>query len=201
MTSSKIVSPAPTACEYMIKHGLSPRLHVSRDVEEDFEDAIGTNDYPNCLVIGDVMERLSRDFVDESLELMLKCPVKPKIIALGTGRYYKDSGRLRMDTGAYAKAFEYCLGVESINIGKPSKEFFEQAMGVVGGSCQDTIMIGDDLISDVGGAQKLGLRGFLVRTGKFSKSDETNKLVRPDHIFNDLNEAMNVLCSLYPKVQ
>ena len=29
------------------------------------------------------------------------------------------------------------------------------------------VMIGDDIVSDVGGAQKLGIRGVQVRTGKF----------------------------------
>ena len=28
-------------------------------------------------------------------------------------------------------------------------------------------MIGDDLINDVGGAQSAGMRGILVRTGKY----------------------------------
>ena len=30
-----------------------------------------------------------------------------------------------------------------------------------------TIMIGDDVVSDVGGAQSCGLGGVLVRTGKY----------------------------------
>ena len=29
------------------------------------------------------------------------------------------------------------------------------------------VMIGDDLVSDVGGAQRCGLAGILVRTGKY----------------------------------
>jgi len=28
-------------------------------------------------------------------------------------------------------------------------------------------MIGDDILSDVGGAQKMGMKGVQVRTGKF----------------------------------
>ena len=29
------------------------------------------------------------------------------------------------------------------------------------------VMIGDDILSDVGGAQKMGMKGGQVRTGKF----------------------------------
>lgn len=31
----------------------------------------------------------------------------------------------------------------------------------------EVVMIGDDIVGDVGGAQSAGLRGILVRTGKY----------------------------------
>lgn len=195
---SSIVSPAPVACNYIMENKLRPRLHVFEGIKEDFKPAIdileAIQQPPNCLVIGDVMTQLNRDFVDESMELMLRCEEKPKLIALGTGRYYKDSGKLRMDTGAYVKAFEYCLGVESINIGKPSSEFFGKALEVIGAKPEETIMIGDDLVSDVGGAQDLGLRGILVRTGKYKPADESNPLVKPDYVFDNLAQAIEKIC-------
>lgn len=195
-----IVSPAPAACSYILENNLRPRLHVFDKIKEDFDDVLrlmdGSKEPPNCLVIGDVMDQLSRDYVDESLELMLRCPEAPTIIKLGAGRYYKDGGRLRMDTGAYAKAFEYCLGVESINIGKPSGVFFQEALEKLGGTREQTIMIGDDLISDVGGAKTFGLRGFLVRTGKYKQNDEINPNVKADQVFDNLAQAIDKICQL-----
>ena len=47
-------------------------------------------------------------------------------------------------------------------------------------------MIGDDIVSDVGGAQKAGIRGVQVRTGKFRASDEDHPLVKPDMIVDNL---------------
>lgn len=197
ISPDKIVSPAPAACQYIIDHQLKPRLHVWDGVNEDFELALKkqeTNLAPaNCLVIGDVMSKLSRDFMDESLEIMLNCPDTPQIISLGAGRYYKDSGKLRVDTGAYVAAFEYCLGVKAINLGKPAPEFFNQALKVVGGTPEETIMIGDDIVSDVGGAQAMGMRGFLVRTGKYKPSDETERGVTADDVFDNLQDAVNRL--------
>lgn len=139
------------------------------------------------------MSKLNQDFMDESLELMLNSTERPKILALGSGRYYKDAGRFRMDTGAYVAAYEYCLnGAETINLGKPQASFFNEALNVVGGTPHDTIMIGDDIVSDVGGAQQVGMRGFLVRTGKYKKSDETERGVKADHVFDNFREAMQV---------
>lgn len=201
--SNKIISPAPVACNYLIEHNLVPRLHVWDGVLQDFGPALEkmkeSKRKCNCLVVGDVMDKMSRDFMDESLELMLNCEDKPTIVSLGAGRYYKDAGRLRMDTGAYVSAFEFCLGVQAINVGKPSGEFFGEALRVVGGTPDDTIMIGDDIVSDVGGAQKLGMRGFLVRTGKYKKLDETERGVVADHVFDNLSQAMDKIIEANPK--
>lgn len=165
---------------------------------EDFEPVLeslkNTDKAPDCLVVGDVMDKLSRDFVDESLELMLNCPKKPYIISLGEGRYYKDAGRLRMDTGAFTKAFEYCLGTEAVNMGKPSRDFFDIALETIDGALEDSVMIGDDILSDVNAAQRAGMRGFLVRTGKYRRSDETEPLNKADHVFDDLRDAINSIC-------
>lgn len=195
VTPDKLVSPAPVACRYLEQHNLRPRLHVVDTVLEDFQPILDKqrkmNLAPNCLVVGDVMDKLSRDFMDESLELMLNSPEKPCIISLGAGRYYRDAGRLRMDTGAYVAAFEFCLDAKAFNVGKPTEAFFKDALNVVGGSIDETVMIGDDIVSDVGGAQKLGMRGFLVRTGKYKKSDETDRGVTADHVFDNLAAAIN----------
>lgn len=198
VTIDKIVSPAPAACEYLMKHNLKPQLHVWDSILEDFEPVLKkySNDTspPNCLVIGDVLTKLSRDFVDHAVETMIECPVKPTILALGTGRYYREADRLRMDTGGYVKAFEHCLGVKAINVGKPSEQIFRTALRNVGGSEEDTIMIGDDVVSDVGGAKALGMRGFLVRTGKYKPSDENcDSSVRPDRVFDNLNQAIEMI--------
>ena len=37
----------------------------------------------------------------------------------------------------------------------------------------EVVMVGDDLVNDVGGAKRCGMRGILVRTGKY-RSDEWN---------------------------
>ena len=43
-------------------------------------------------------------------------------------------------------------------------------------------MVGDDIVNDVRGAQVLGLRGVLVRTGKFLPGDLAKVTDPPDHV-------------------
>jgi len=45
-----------------------------------------------------------------------------------------------------------------------------------------TIMVGDDIVNDVRGAQLLGIRGVLVRTGKFLPEDLAKVPEPPDHV-------------------
>ena len=52
-------------------------------------------------------------------------------------------------------------------------------------------MIGDDIVSDVGGAQTAGIRGVQVRTGKFRPSDENHPDVRPDLIVDNLKNFVD----------
>ena len=46
-------------------------------------------------------------------------------------------------------------------------------------------MVGDDIRTDVEGAQKAGMRGVLVRTGKFRPHDLAGD-VRPDAVLSSL---------------
>ena len=46
-------------------------------------------------------------------------------------------------------------------------------------------MIGDDVEADVAGAQAAGLKGALVRTGKFRPTDP-EAAVRPDVVFDTI---------------
>ena len=57
-------------------------------------------------------------------------------------------------------------------------------------------MIGDDLRSDVGAAQAIGLRGILVKTGKFrSGRDDVHSVVKPDAIVDNLSAAIEAVLS------
>ena len=55
------------------------------------------------------------------------------------------------------------------------------------------VMVGDDISSDVGGAQKAGIAGVLVKTGKFVPENLNHPTVKPDFIADNLNHAINFM--------
>ena len=47
-------------------------------------------------------------------------------------------------------------------------------------------MVGDDIEGDIGGAQKIGMRTVLVRTGKFRPDDLEHTSIVPDGILSSI---------------
>src|SRR4051794_19491146 len=68
---------------------------------------------------------------------------------------------------AFVVALEYAADTEAIVLGKPSTAYFEAALQALDADAGLTWMVGDDIESDIAGAQKHGMRTILVRTGKF----------------------------------
>jgi ribonucleotide monophosphatase NagD (HAD superfamily) len=56
----------------------------------------------------------------------------------------------------------------------------------MGSSPNQAAMIGDDILTDVDGAQKQGMQGILVKTGKYRDDLAGNSGVKPDLIIDSL---------------
>ncbi len=67
---------------------------------------------------------------------------------------------------------------------KPSRAFFEAALARLGVGPGEALMIGDDIESDVLAAQRLGITGVLVRTGKFLPEAVERASGSPDHVLD-----------------
>ena len=61
-------------------------------------------------------------------------------------------------------------------------DLFGQDVGV---EASEALMIGDDIVNDVGGGQSAGMQATLVRTGKYTPSDEHHAQVKPDLIVDN----------------
>uniref|UniRef100_A0A183C6U9 Haloacid dehalogenase-like hydrolase domain-containing protein 3 n=1 Tax=Globodera pallida TaxID=36090 RepID=A0A183C6U9_GLOPA len=57
----------------------------------------------------------------------------------------------------------------------------------------EVVMVGDDIQSDVGAAQQVGMCGVQVRTGKWRPEWEQHPTVIPDMIADNLLEAVSVI--------
>ena len=116
-----------------------------------------------------------------------------ELIALHKGKYWQTPQGLRVDIGVYIAGLEYVTGVEATVIGKPSPAFFESAIQELDCAADEIVMIGDDIESDIGGAQHCGIRGFLVQTGKYRQEIVDASSIIPDEILDSVTDIVQYL--------
>ena len=91
-----------------------------------------------------------------------------------------------LDAGMFVAGLEYAAGVEATVLGKPSTAYFEAALQAIDADAALTWMVGDDVESDVIGAQRHGMKTVLVRTGKFRPDQVEDTGVFPDGIVSSI---------------
>jgi HAD superfamily hydrolase (TIGR01458 family) len=155
----------------------------------DFELVGGTSGVAgegpvDAVVLGDLGEGWTYQLMQEAFE---RITAGATLLALSRDRYWHHGGRLALDAGPFVAALEYATGTTAVIAGKPSRAFFAAAVRSLGGRDAGRIaMVGDDLWSDVEGAQRAGLQGWLVRTGKFRDEVLRQGAVTPDRILTSV---------------
>ena len=109
-----------------------------------------------------------------------------QLVCLHRNRWWQTSRGPLLDAGAFVAGLEYAAGLEAEVVGKPSRTYFESALSALGADAEEATMVGDDVEADIGGAKRLGLRGVLVRTGKFSEESLAAADPPPDAVLDSL---------------
>ena len=109
-----------------------------------------------------------------------------RLVCLHRNRWWQTSRGPQLDAGAFVAGLEYAAGVEAEVVGKPSRAYFEAALAELDATPGDAVMVGDDVEADVGGAKAAGLRGVLVRTGKFREETLASAEPQPDGVVESI---------------
>lgn len=109
-----------------------------------------------------------------------------RLVCLHRNKWWQTADGPLLDAGAFVAGLEYALGVEAEVVGKPSRAYFEAALAELGAEPPEAIMVGDDVDSDVGGAKAIGMRGVLVRTGKFTEEGLDRSDPKPDAVLDSV---------------
>src|SRR5262249_33463146 len=117
---------------------------------------------------------LARAFAELELGADLYC--------LHKNQWWQTSRGPMLDSGAFVAGLEYAAGVEATVLGKPSQAYFEAALEALDAEPGLTWMVGDDLQTDIAGAQRFGLKTVLVRTGKFRPEQLERSTTIPDAV-------------------
>ena len=173
--------------------GPSCRLYISDDLKEDYKVLNLDNDNPELIVIGDY-DKWDTNLLNQAFNHVIE---GANILALHVGKYYKTDNGFKLDAGAFVKALEYSTGKEAIVVGKPNTIFFKEALCDLKLTKDDVLMIGDDLHNDIYGAQRLKIKGVLVKTGKYPLENIKDYSIAPDGIIDSIGDIAKILESLY----
>ncbi|WP_419769974.1 MAG: TIGR01458 family HAD-type hydrolase [Candidatus Marinarcus sp.] len=145
-------------------------------------------EYPsNYVVVGDAQDNFSYKNLNHAFR---KLQQGSQLIAIANNRYFKDSdNELSLDAGCFVSALEYASGQKAQLIGKPSLEFYQLAAASLKAQPNECVMIGDDIESDIEGAQKAGIFSILVKTGKFTETD-LEKGITPNQTFESIHDLI-----------
>ncbi len=192
VSEDDIFSPTIAANEYLKDQKINEIfLLTDKSLEEDFKNF--KIDYENAcaVIIGDIY----KDFNWENLNLAFEIINKndSTIIALHKNRYCRRDENLSLDLGPFVAALEYATNKKAVVMGKPEKKFFSLALKNMGLSIDKVIMVGDDIVSDIGGAKQNNIFSIQVRTGKYQESDESGEFLQPDLRINSIADLADVL--------
>ncbi|MCD9623962.1 TIGR01458 family HAD-type hydrolase [Rhabdothermincola salaria] len=164
----------------------------SGDVGEDLEGVtvVGGDEAADVVVLGGAGPEFTYEAVDHAFRLLTNGAA---LVAMHRNLTWKVAEGLALDSGAYVAGLEAAAGVEATVVGKPSPAFFDAALAELDLDAGEVVMVGDDIDADVLGAQGAGVRGVLVRTGKFRPDVLDGASGRPDAVIDSIADLTVLL--------
>ena len=187
-------APAITAA-YLARHypGARCALLNSGDIAEDLAGVTivaGAAAAPDVVILGGAGPEFSYAALNRVFGYLLD---GARLVAMGRNLYWRTESGLQLDAGSFLTGLEQAAGVSAEVTGKPAAAFFATAVAALGATPAQTVMVGDDIEADVLAAQRHGITGVLVRTGKYRADTVENASAAPDHVIDSVADLPGLL--------
>ncbi|KON33295.1 MAG: hypothetical protein AC479_05125 [miscellaneous Crenarchaeota group-6 archaeon AD8-1] len=166
-------------------------LVTTKEVEREFKQfkIVNNKEIPDYVIISDFSDDWDVHRLNNAFKHVLK---GAKLFGTQGNRYCLNKlGEPVIDTGSFVKMLAYAANVPYNIFGKPSKDFFNQALEKINLKAEECIVVGDDIESDIKGAINAGIKTVLVKTGKASKYKRTNYKIQPHMVLDSFKEILN----------
>ncbi|MDX8392862.1 MAG: TIGR01458 family HAD-type hydrolase [Mariprofundaceae bacterium] len=172
----------------------SAKFFVREQLREDFSTVAEDEKHPDFVVMGDIggegyPPALLREIFTHVMD-------GASILALHKNRFWQKSDGLHLDLGVFVAAVEYATGKQAEVLGKPSADFFHSICHRLDVAPGEALMVGDDIESDIGGAQQAGLKTALVQTGKYRKAFVRKSGIRANLVLPSIADLPDALALL-----
>lgn len=174
-------------------YGSEPFLNVLRSMGYilDFNS-------PDVVLVA-IKENFTPDEYAQMIEFLLS---GAELVGMHETTLYVKNHKRYPGVGAILKMLEFATSTPYTVVGKPSIPFFEEALSRLdaqkaGAKYSDITIISDDVKGDLIGAQRLGMKGVFVLSGKYRSSEEIIPSLqpheRPAEIYADMQAILERL--------
>ena len=189
LIETDVFSPSIAVTDYLKNKDISNiYLLANSNIRSDFNRFIFDDQNPQAIILGDIYKDFNWDNLNKTFELLIKN--ETILVALHKNRYCKRNNQISLDLGPFVSALEYASSQKAVVIGKPEKTFFDLAISSLGFNKDEIIMIGDDIIADIGGAKSNNIKAIQVKTGKYQPKDESNNIIQPDYRIDSIADLL-----------
>lgn len=170
------------------------------------EEADAPDTEAAAVVIGDSLDELTYANLNRAFRLVR---AGAQLVGMHRNPWWLTPAGATLDSGGFVVALEYATGKRALILGKPSRAFFLEAARELAAEVRargeprlargQIAMVGDDVRTDVLAAQRAGLRGVFVRTGKHGDAEladasgDRRRGGRPDAVAAGLADVVAAL--------
>ena len=177
---------ATYACLQYLRAQPKNRCHFMVDdaVKTFFKEIPIDDDAPDFVVVGDYGDGFDFNALNHAFRLLMN---GTELIALQKNLYWFSTEGMFLDCGAFVTLLEAAAATTAKVMGKPSETFFNIALESLQCSPSEAVVVGDDITSDIVGAQRMEMRSILVKTGKFKPNQLENPVAKPTWVLEGIS--------------
>lgn len=191
INEEEVFTPIIALKEFLSKYPNKKSFFLTTvEVEKEFRDfpQVKGSEVPEFVIIGDFHDNWDVHRLNEAFKFVLK---GAKLLGTQGNWYYLDrKGEPVIDTGSFVHMIAKAANVEPIIFGKPSKEYFLQALKKIKLKQDEVLVVRDDIESDIQGAINAGIKGILVRTGKGQFFEYDKSQIIPSKIIDSFSSLI-----------
>jgi len=178
---------ADASLNYVKERYKKVAVFASDSTKEMFNEFL-TDENPEAVIVGDMADKWTYEIMNRIFRFIHN---GADFISMQKNKFWSpDDENLFLDAGAFIAAIEYATGKEAKLVGKPSAIFYHSGLKALGFPDNSEFnMIGDDLETDIEGAQRLGGKGILIYTGKTEYPLNPASEIKPDFETRNLTEV------------
>lgn len=188
VASNEVITASYAAATYLWEQEASSCwVLVDGEGIDEFEGLVQDTTNPEYVVIGDNRSQYSFERLNRALRLLLN---GSKLVAMQGELLDQSIGETELNVGSWAGMLERAAGIKATYLGKPNPYVFQLTLNTLRLAKDQVVMVGDQVDTDIKGAQEFGIRSILLRTGEFREGELS--IVEPDLICDSIPEVLEL---------